>query len=197
MVGNKVKTPVGMVTSNWYPITAEPDNAHPTYAEAVDMGAAVKGYLTITTASSEIPGDDIIQVSADEFVSCQADVETTLDDLELNSMLYGHTYSVESGEVSNAADSAKPGAYSFIQSILKKDKTKVFRGTILFKCTAVSSSEKQEADTKKPGELSPKMNAVQLKCVPDNSGAWRQRKEFDTQEATEEWIGSILHPAGA
>ena len=195
MVGNKVKTPVGMVTSNWYPITAEPENAHPTYGAAVDMGAAVKGYLTITTASSEIPGDDIIQVSADEFVSCQADVETTLDDLELNSMLYGHTYSEEAGEVSNAADSAKPGAYSFIQSILKKDKTKVFRATILFKCTAISSSEKQEADTKKPGELSPKMNAVQLKCVPDNSGAWRQRKEFDTQKAAEEWIASVLSPA--
>lgn len=192
---NKVKTPIGMQTSTFFPITAEPEGAHPTYAAGLDMGAAVKGYLSITTESAEIPGDDIIQLSTESFVSCQADVETTLSDLQLNSTLYGHTYSEEAGELSAASDEAVPGAYTFIEPILKKDKSKVYRATILFKATAMPSSEKQEADTKKPGELSPKMNAVSFKCVPDNSGAWRQRKELGTASAAIEWINSILKPA--
>ena len=65
------------------------------------MGAAVKGYVSITTASGEIPGDDVILMRSERFVSAQADVETTKSDLELNSTCFGHTYDAESGEESN------------------------------------------------------------------------------------------------
>ena len=97
---NKVKAPIGMQTSTFYPITAEPAGTHPTYAAGLDMGAAVKGYLSITTVTGEIPGDDEIQLEAEQFVSCQADVETTMSDLELNAKLYGHTFNEQDGEVS-------------------------------------------------------------------------------------------------
>ena len=51
-VESKVKTPVGMQTLDFWPITAEPENSHPTYGEKVNLGAAVKGYVSVTTASS-------------------------------------------------------------------------------------------------------------------------------------------------
>ena len=57
---SKVKAPLGMQTLTYYPIKTEPDSAHPTYDTGVDLGAAVKGYLTVTTASASIPGDDIM-----------------------------------------------------------------------------------------------------------------------------------------
>ena len=176
----KVKTPIGMQYSYYYPIASEADAAHPTYkANAeVDMGAAVKGYLSVTTASAEIPGDDITQVANDKFVSGQLDVETTLSDLEVNAQLYGHKYSEEDGEVSNSADVSPNGGYGFVEPILKKDKTVVYRASFFFKVTALQSSEKQEADTKKSGELSPKMNAVSFKVMEDNTGDWRVRKDF-------------------
>ena len=44
---SKVKTPLGMQTLDFWPITAEPENAHPTYDSSVNLGAAVKGYLTV------------------------------------------------------------------------------------------------------------------------------------------------------
>lgn len=191
---SKVKTPIGMLTSTFHPITAEPAASHPTYGTAKDMGAAVKGYLSVTTAEAEIAGDDIIQLSAESFVSGQVDVETTLSDLEINATLFGHTYSEQDGEVSAANDAPVPGAYSFIEPILKADKSRVYRATVLFKCTAIMGSEKQEADTRKPSELNPKMNAVSFKVTPDASGAWRQRKDLTTEAAATTWINNLLHP---
>ena len=46
-----VKVPLGMRRSWYFPIISEPDNGRPVYGAKIDMGAAVKGYLTVTTAS--------------------------------------------------------------------------------------------------------------------------------------------------
>ena len=63
-----VKMPLGMQTLDFWPIKAEPASSHPTYNESINLGAAVKGYLSITTASASIPGDDITQVEDEVFV---------------------------------------------------------------------------------------------------------------------------------
>ena len=192
---NKVKAPIGMQTSTFYPITAEPVGAHPTYAAGIDTGAAVKGYLSITTVTGEIPGDDEIQLEVEQFVSCQADVETTMSDLELNAKLYGHTYTEEGGEVSNADDAAPSGGYAFVQSILRKDKSIVYRTTCLHKVQAMQSSEKQEADTRKRGEFSPKNAVVSYKITQDAQRNWRTRKQFATLAEAEEFITKFYAPA--
>lgn len=189
---SKVKTPLGMQTLTFYPIATEPDAAHPTYSEGVDLGAAVKGYLTVTTASATIPGDDITQLEDEIFTGGQLDTETTMSDLKVNATLYGHNYDETSGETSNGADRAKPGGLSFVEPILCKDKTILYRATCLYKAQAMPSSEKQEADTKKPGELSPKMNAVSFKVMEDNSGSWRVRQDCETLEAAKTFITGIF-----
>lgn len=189
---SKVKTPLGMQTLTFYPIATEPDAAHPTYSEGVDLGAAVKGYLTVTTASATIPGDDITQLEDEIFTGGQLDTETTMSDLKVNATLYGHNYDETSGETSNGADRAKPGGLSFVEPILCKDKTILYRATCLYKAQAMPSSEKQEADTKKPGELSPKMNAVSFKVMEDNTGAWRVRQDCDTLDAAKTFIAGIF-----
>lgn len=189
---SKVKTPLGMQTLTFYPIATEPDAAHPTYSEGVDLGAAVKGYLTVTTASATIPGDDITQLEDEIFTGGQLDTETTMSDLKVNATLYGHNYDETSGETSNGADRAKPGGLSFVEPILCKDKTILYRATCLYKAQAMPSSEKQEADTKKPGELSPKMNAVSFKVMEDNTGAWRVRQDCENLEAAKTFITGIF-----
>lgn len=192
---SRVKVPIGMRNSWYFPITAEPENAHPTYGEKLDMGAAVKGYLSVTTASASIPGDDITQLEFEKFVSAQLDAETTMNDLEINAKIFGHKYTEADGEVSSADDCAPSGGYAFIQSILKKDKTIIYRATCLFKVAAMASSEKQEADTRKAGELSPKNNAVSYKVSEDNSGAWRVRQDFATPAEAETFITSTFAAA--
>lgn len=185
-----VKVPLGMRRSWYFPITSEPDNAKPVYGEKLDMGAAVKGYLSVTTASAEIPGDDITQVSIEKFVSGQLDAETTMSDLEINAKIYGHKYTEEGGEVSSSDDVSPNGGYAFIEPILLKDKTIVYRATCLRKVSAMASSEKQEADTKKSGELSFKNNAVSYKVMEDNTNTWRTRNDFASMELAEAYITS-------
>lgn len=192
-----VKMPLGMRRSWYYPITNEPENAKPVYGEKLDMGAAVKGYLSVTTASASIPGDDITQVEIEKFVSGQLDAETTMSDLEINAKIYGHKYTAEGGEVSSSDDVSPNGGYAFIEPILRKDKTIVYRATCLHKVSAMASSEKQEADTKKSGELSPKNNAVSYKVMEDSTGAWRTRNDFATMALAEAFIESVFAPASS
>ena len=195
LTSSKVKAPLGMKTLDFWPIKSEEDGKHPTYDVSVNLGAAVKGYLTVTTASASIPGDDIVQVEDEVFTGGQLDTETTMSDLEINAKLFGHTFSAEAGEESKSSDRAKPGGVSFIEPILKKDKTIVYRATCLRKVTAMPSSEKQEADTKKAGELNPKMNAVSFKVMEDNLQSWRVRNDFETVEAAEAFIKTTFGAA--
>lgn len=199
MADNKstVKMPLGMRRSWYFPITSEPAGKKPVYGEKLDMGAAVKGYLSVTTASASIPGDDITQVEIEKFVSGQLDAETTMSDLEVNAKIYGHKYSEEGGEISSSDDVSPNGGYAFIEPILKKDKSIIFRATCLHKVCAMPSSERQEADTKKSGELSPKNNAVSYKVMEDSAGAWRTRKDFPTIDEAETFIGSVFAAAAA
>lgn len=189
-MGNKaVKTPIGMVSSYFFPFTSEPVGAHPVYGERIDMGAAVKGYLSVNTATYELYGDDALLVPFEMFVSGQVDAETTLSDLEVNASMFGHTFS-EGKETSNGDDIAPFGAYAFIQSVMKGDKSIVYRPTFLYKTCAIMSSEKQESDTKREG-LDPKMNGLSLKVMKDNTGDWRERQEFTTLAAAEAFITEL------
>lgn len=190
-----VKTAVGMQTLDFWPIATEPAAGHPTYGNKVNLGAAVKGYLSVTTASASIPGDDITQVEDEVFTGGQFDTETTMSDLEVNATLYGHSFSEENGEESKGSDRSKPGGISFIEPILLKTKETIYRATCLRKVSAMASSEKQEADTKKPNELNPKMNAVSFKVMEDNAQSWRLRNDFKTKDEAVAFINTVFGSA--
>lgn len=199
---SKVKMPLGMQTLDFWPIKTEPDSAHPTYDESVNLGAAVKGYLAITTATASIPGDDITQLEDEVFTSAQLDTETTMSELAVNATLFGHSFTEASdgakgGEESKGSDRAKPGGLSFIEPVLLKTKAIIYRATCLFKAQAMASSEKQEADTKKQGELSPKNNAVSFKVMEDNSGSWRLRQDFESLAAAKAFIAATFGNSAA
>lgn len=190
-----VSMPIGMVKSYFFPISSEPASAKAVYGEKLDLGPAVKGYLSITTVTGSVPGDDMVQVEAEFFDSGQLDAETTLDELEINAKIYGHTYTEEGGEVSNADDAAPSGGYAFIQSILRKDKSIIYRATCLHKVQAMQSSEKQEADTRKRGEFSPKNAVVSYKITQDAKRNWRTRKQFATLAEADQFITKFYAPA--
>jgi hypothetical protein len=137
-----------------------------------------------------------VQVEDEVFTGAQFDTETTMSDLEVNSVLFGHTFSADAGEESKGTDRSKVGGISFIEPILLKNKTQIFRATCLFRTSAMASSEKQEADTKKPGELNPKMNAVSFKVMEDNMQSWRLRNDFATKAEAEAFIRKTFGTAG-
>ena len=185
---SKVKVPLGMASLDFWPIKEEPTNGHPKYDAPVNLGAAVKGYLTVSTNVASIFGDDIEQLTDEVFSGAQLDTETTMSDLQINAQLFGHSWAESDGEESKTTDRAKSGGLSFIEPILRKDKTIIYRATCLRKATALASSEKQEADTRRTGELNPKMNAVSFKVSEDAAHSWRVRNDFSSNEAAEAFI---------
>lgn len=187
----KVKTPIGMRSSYYAPIVDEPLNAHPTYGGLLDMGASVTGNLAVTTASMTIDGDDEVLLQDEKFVSGQFDSETTLDELTINAVIFGHRF--ENGvEYSGKDDTSPAGGYGFTQQLLKRDKTTVFRATVLYRVSAMAGTEKQVASTRRSSGMEPQMNSVSYAVSADNAGDWRARKEFDTFEEAEAWLKSIL-----
>lgn len=192
-----VMVEIGAEKSWFFPIASEPESAKPLYGEKLDMGHFVKAELTITVASATIPGDNVTQVEVEEFVSGQLNAETTMNSLEINAKIYGHKYTDEDGEVSAAGDASINGGYAFIQHIMKKDKSRIYRATFLRKVTAMASSEKQTGNTKTPGSLTFANNAVSYKVLTDNTGAWRNRQDFDTMEAAVAYINNLAGAASA
>lgn len=192
-----VKVPIGIRKALWAKITAEPDAAHPTYdATILDLGAAVKGTLAITTATLSIYGDDTEQLRDEAFVSAQVDVETTCSDLELNASVYGHTYSSTDGEDSGKDDHAPYGGYGYLEPVLLKDKSVVFRATFLRRVCAIASSEKSDAATR-ADSITVQNNAVSFACSADATGSWRARKEFTgdgAEAAAVAWIKTQFAP---
>ena len=192
---NKVQTPVGMKTLDIWPIISEPANAHPVYGAAINLGAAVKGHLSVTTVSASISGDDATLVDEEFFVSGQLDTETTKSDLQVNAAIFGHTYSDTAGEESKSGDHAPYVGVSMIEPIMCGDKSIVYRATCFWKNSALASSEKQEADTRKRGEFNPKMNVVSFKIVEDNTSSWRLRNDFPTEAAAKAFIDKTFGAA--
>ena len=186
-----MKVPVGMRRSYFGTIATEPAAAHPTYNEPVSMGEAVSGALSVTTATASIYGDDVDLLDIEEFASAQFDAETACDDLATNAKIFGHTYATTGDdadeEISGGDDAAPVGAYAYIQHLIKKDKSHVFRGVFFYRVAAMPSSEKEESATK-GSSLEPKMYPVSFKIFQDNLGKWRSRKEFTSQADAEAWI---------
>lgn len=185
-----VKVPMGLVCSYFAPITAEPASSHPTYGSVLDMGANVKSYLSITTASGSIWGDDEELYYDESFVNAQLDAETTQDDLAINAALQGHTYATGL-ETSGKDDRSPYGGYGAIRHLINKQGQHIFRGMVYYKVKPMASSEKDEADTKKEN-FDPKMYAVSMKVTCDNTGAWRDREDFSALAQAESWLATKL-----
>lgn len=186
-MGNKqVKVPIGMRSSYWWPIIAEPAGQHPTYGNKVDMGAAEKGTVTINTSVMDYYGDDISLIHDEAYVNHQVDAETTLNDLEQNAAFYGHSYA-DGVETSGSEDVTGLGAYGFIEPMIRRDKSRVYRATFLYKNTPMASAERQEAETKAT-QITPKNYVFSLYGMADNAGAWRAREDFNTEADAEAFL---------
>lgn len=191
----RVKVPLGMLKSYYAKVTARNNGTHPTYGAVKDMGAAVKGYLTVTSVSGEVAGDNRTMLRADKFLSGQLDVETTLSDLAINAELRGHTYSEANGEISGGDDTAPEVGYAYIEPILKQDKTTIYRASFYYLCTATVSSEKNESDTRK-NDFNPKNNSVSFFVDLDDANEWRLRQDYDTLAAAEAAITALFGGTG-
>lgn len=192
---NKTKTPIGLLDLGFAQIATEPANAHPTYSAGVSLGHSVRAALTVTTAQLRVYGDDALQISDDSFVSGSLDTETLMSDLELEGLLYGGTYAEATGLTDSADDASVPGAVYYVQKIMKKDKSLIYRAVVFYYCCANRSGYGSEADTKKDN-IENKNSTVTFDVLPDNTGAWRWRKDCASESAALSAINTALGLTG-
>ena len=183
-----VRTPIGARRSLFAPVASKPAGSHPTYGGIIDMGESVKAYLTKTYATGDVYGDDRNVLHSELFISGQLDCETTCSDLEVNAALYGRKIT-DGVETSNVDDAPPQGGYGYIEPIMLANKTVIFRATFLYLVSAMPGQEKDEADTRK-NDFNPKMNAVSFYVSVDETGDWRDRKEFSTEASALAWLES-------
>ena len=100
------------------------------------------------------------------------------------------------GEDSGKDDHAPYGGYGYLEPIMLKDKSVIFRGTFIRRCTAIASAEKADAATRAES-ITPQNNKVSFKCTADATGSWRVRKEFTgtgAEAAADAWLKSQFSP---
>lgn len=183
----RVKEKYGLVYSAFFPVASEPDNSHPIYGQEIDLGAAVRAYLTINYATAQAYGDDRAQLDIKEFVSAQLDAETLLSDLEVDAKLYGSSY--EGGVATdNVMDTAKPGGYAYIQKLKTRTGT-IFRAVYLYYTTPSLNAD--NADTRN-ASITFMNNAITCSVLADNTGAWRARQDFTSEADAKAWIRGLV-----
>ena len=125
----RVKEKYGLVQSLFFPIASTPAGSHPVYGPVVDLGAAVKDYLTINYSEAKAYGDDVTQLALREFVDGQLQIETLLSDLEVDAALYGSR--MEGGALyDHVDDNPNSGGHGCIQKL--KTKTGIVYRSIFY-----------------------------------------------------------------
>lgn len=186
----KVKEKYGLVYSAFFPIASMPENAHPVYGPEVDMGAAVKAYLSMNFAEAQLYGDDVLQLEVREFTGGQLDAETLLNDLEIESKLFGSQYSAGVA-TDNKNDAPNEGGYGYIQK-LKTPSGTVYRGCFLYRVGPRMSAD--NSDTKN-SSITFANNAVTYSVMVDNVGDWRSRQDLSSEAAAKAFIRGLAKAA--
>lgn len=184
----KVKTKIGLESSYFVPITAEPENARPTYGEMYDMGAAVRANISVNYAEGQLYGDDALQVDAKLFAGGVLDAETLRDDMEIDVMVFGSKLNEDGVYVDSKDDASPAGGYAFIQKLMNKSKQIMYRAVFILRVTGNMVSDNSE--TKGSG-IAFANKVINYAISPANSGEWRLRKEFPDKAAALAWLKSI------
>lgn len=190
-MSNKTKFGMGLLDLGFAPITDEPPAALPTYGAAVSLGHAVRAALTVNSADVPIYGDDMELLRIDNFLDGSFETQTLMTELELESKLYGGTYTAGGGLTSTADDAGTPGAVYGIRKLMKKDKSLVYRAFVLFRCAANRSASGWDADTKN-NTVTPKNAAVNFDVSTANNRTWKWEQDFTTQSAARAAIFETL-----
>lgn len=188
------KEKFGLAYAAFIPITAEPDNAHPTYGSTVtDLGEAVKANFTPTSSSGTLEGDNRVVRRDYDLDGGTLQMETLLNDLQVRSVLYGGTYTAAgTGSTATPAtletkitDAPVPGGVGYVQT-LQTAAGIVYRATVYYK--AVPKPTADNAETKKQGSRNYVNNLVDFDLLPDASGAVQAQADCATMEAAKKWI---------
>ena len=190
----------GAFEGRWAPITAETEDALPTYGNAVSLGELSRVTDALNFASLTAEGDDRVVDSLDDFISGTVDIE--YDPGVTNAALaavFG-TEVDEDGELALSVDDHPPyGGYAFMRRMVRgtgADAEKYFQGIFYPKLKAVPQGKthngKKQSGTVLTGDkihmsMEAAMNGQYMIISP----------EIKTLKAAREWLEAKIPKAAA
>lgn len=99
----------------------ETEEAMPTYDAPLSLGPTATANMTVTTATAEDYGDNVLQVKISEFVSASIPAELNDCPKEALAATVGATYDAEKKEIAYSGDDSAPfGGLSYIRNLKRK-----------------------------------------------------------------------------
>lgn len=169
-------------------ISAEPEDAIPTYAAAKQMAEFVK--LSDAPEVEEVSqfGDNKTVESLSEFKKAPLDIEITELDNDIAAAVLGSTLD-EDGEISFGDDIAPFGGLGFISTGVRNNKN-FFQGVLYPKTKAVVQGEEFASKGDKITLANGKLKSTAFMC---NAGAWKKKSEqFPTASEAKAWLDLLL-----
>lgn len=177
-------------------LTDETKEAAPTYDAALSLGPFVSGNLTVTNASGELYGDNILQEKVDRFASGAIPMEVTECPKASIAAIYGATYNESTKGIDySTSDEAPYGALWYIRNILRKG-NEIFEANFYTKAQAARTTDNTQT---RSGSITFTNHTINWTIMdPLHKGTkWQYTAEFDTFAEAVAWINGKIGAAVA
>lgn len=175
--------------------TDETEAAMPTYETPVSLGPSATANMTVTTATAEDYGDNVLQVKISEFVSAAIPAELNDCPKEALALVVGAAYDAEKKEISYAGeDSAPLGGLSYIRTLKRKGSSATIYEAHFY--TKVQGALGNENAQTKGSSITFQHATINFTAYPPlmPGGAWHNVAEFDTLAGAQAYINEKFTP---
>ena len=174
------------------PLKTEPDDAIPTYENAVQIAELQKLTDNPTYSEGKQYGDDRLVEYVSEFNEADVDVEVTDLDNQMQSTIFGATLSGENTNEELAFGGSDTAPYGGLGAVIcrMRGNVKTYQG-ILY--TKVKASMQGEEFTTKGDNITLAGGKLKFKATEPKYGKWKIKSAmFPTLEAAKSWVDTKL-----
>lgn len=164
------------------------ENGNATYGGAKTPGKAISCNVEVTNNDAKLFADDVLQESDTTFSGGTATIGVDRADYQTQADLLGHTYTVETGIVRNANDTAPYVGFGRVV-VLLNDNVRKYRVEFLNK---VKFAEPSQDDTTKGESVEFGTVEMQGTIATLADGEWSKSQTFDTQAEAITYLESLL-----
>lgn len=174
------------------PLKTEPDDAIPTYENAVQIAELQKLTDNPTYSEGKQYGDDRLVEYVSEFNEADVDVEVTDLDNQMQSTIFGATLSGENTNEELAFGGSDTAPYGGLGAVIcrMRGNVKTYQGVLY---TKVKASMQGEEFTTKGDNITLAGGKLKFKATEPKYGKWKIKSAmFPTLEAAKSWVDTKL-----
>ena len=184
-LGKVRKTQMGATMPMWAPITTEETGSLPKYGTVLDFSEFEKVTENLTLAEAQYYSNDALSESASEFKYCTLTYNNKGMTDELNSAVYGASYT--EGEVTYGGDDTPPmGGFGFYRTVMDKG-VKYYEGVFYPKVKASLGNAEYATKGENVAFVGDTTTLIAYQCSDDKK-SWKKTQLFETASEALAWV---------